>query len=147
MLSLLSCLFFSRVFFQKKGGWEEFQVDSLRPYKENFILKLKGIDSLEQARAIAGKEIFVPEEKLPSLQEDHYYHFQILGCTVTAEDGKKIGIVEDLLIIPGNDLLVVSGEKSQILIPFNKDICVQINLEQKKIIVNLPLGLLDSNEI
>ena len=146
-MSLLSRLFFSRVFFQKKGGWEEFLVEFLRPYKENFILKLKGIDSLERARGIAGKEIFVPEEKLPSLQEDHYYHFQILGCTVTAEDGKKIGIVEDLLIIPGNDLLVVSGEKSQILIPFNKDICVQINLEQREIVVNPPVGLLDLNEI
>ncbi len=147
MLGLLSCLFFSRVFFQKKGGWEEFQVESLRPYKENFILKLKGIDSLERAQGTSGKEIFVPEEKLPPLQEDHYYHFQILGCTVIAKDGKKIGMVEDFLIIPGNDLLVVSGEKSQILIPFNKDICMRINLEQREIIVNPPVGLLDLNEI
>jgi 16S rRNA processing protein RimM len=147
MLGLISCLFFSRVFFKKKGGWEEFQVESLRPHKENFILKLKGIDSLERAQEIAGDEIFVPEEKLPSLREDDYYHFQILGCTVMAEDGKKIGMVEDLLTIPGNDLLVVRSKKNQVLIPFNKDICVQINLEQREIIVNPPAGLLDLNEI
>jgi ribosomal 30S subunit maturation factor RimM len=56
-------------------------------------------------------------------------------------------MVEDLLTIPGNDLLVVRGRKNQILIPFNKDICVQINLEQREIIVNPPVGLLDLNEI
>jgi 16S rRNA processing protein RimM len=147
MLGLISRLFFSRVFFHKKGGWEEFQVESLHPYKENFILKLKGIDSLERAQGIARDEVFVPEEKLPSLREDDYYHFQILGCTVMAEDGEKIGMVEDFLTIPGNDLLVVRGRKGQILIPFNKDICVQINLEQREIIVNPPAGLLDLNEI
>ena len=66
---------------------------------------------------------------------------------VVATNGEKIGIVEDLLPIPGNDLLVVSGKKDQILIPFNKDICVRIDLERREIIVDPPEGLLDLNEI
>jgi 16S rRNA processing protein RimM len=146
-LTPLLFLFFSRVFFRKKGGWEEYLVESLRPYKENFILKLEGIDSLERAREIAGEEIFIPEEELPSLEEGHYYHFQIIGCTVLNKDGEKIGIVEDLLTIPHNDLLLVSYKKGQILIPFNKDICVGVNLKKREIVVDPPQGLLDLNEI
>ena len=96
---------------------------------------------------IAKEEVFIPEEELPSLQKDHYYNFQILGCVVVTNNGEKIGIVEDLLAIPGNNLLVVSGRKDQILIPFNKDICVRIDLEGRKIVVDPPEGLLDLNEI
>lgn len=146
-MSLVSFLFFSRVFLQRIGGWEEFQVESLRPYKGNYILKLQGIDSLQRAREIVGQEVLIPEEELPSLKEDQYYHFQILGCRVITKNGEEIGVVEDLLTIPDNDLLVIRGEKGQTFIPFNKDTCIQVSVEKKEIVIDPPEGLLDLNEI
>lgn len=146
-MSLVSFLFFSRVFLQRIGGWEEFRVESFRPYKGSHIIKLQGIDSLQRAREIVGQEVLIPEEELPPLKEDHYYHFQILGCRVITKNGEEIGIVEDLLTIPDNDLLVINGEKGQAFIPFNKDICVQVNLDKKEIVIDPPEGLLDLNEI
>jgi len=146
-LSLDQFLFFSRIFLQRKGGWEEFQVESIRPYKENFILKLKGLDSLEQAREIVGKEILIPEDELQPLEEGSYYHFQIIGCSVVSKSGEEIGLVEDLWRIPGNDLLVVRCGKRDILIPFTQTICIRVDLNKREIIIDPPEGLLDLNEI
>lgn len=146
-MSLPKSLFFSRVFLRKKGVLEEFSVEYLRPYKDSYILKLKGINSIPEARDIAGQEILLPEEELEPLEKDHYYHFQIIGCSVSTKSGEKIGKVADFISIPNNDLLVVSKGKREIYIPFMKDICVQVRLDKKEIIIDPPEGLLELNEI
>ena len=140
-------LFFSRIFLQRKGAREEFRVESLRPYKEYYILKLKGIDSLSQARELVGQEILLPEEDLQTLEKDNYYLFQIIGCSVVTKTGERIGSVKDLLCIEDNDLLVVAKGKREILIPFVQSICLEVNLKRKEILIDPPEGLSELNEI
>ncbi len=126
---------------------EEFQVESLRPQKDCYVLKLKGIDSIAEAQEIVGQEILLPEEELDPLDEDHYYLFQIIGCSVFSKNGQRIGKVTDLISIPDNDLLVVSKGKRELYIPFSKGICVQVNMDKKEVIIDPPEGLLELNEI
>lgn len=146
-MSLGKSLFFSRVFLRKKGVLEEFQVESLRLYKDFYILKLKGIDSLAKAREITGEEVLLPEEEIQPLKKDHYYFFQIIGCSVVTKSGERIGKVKDFLSIKNNDLLVVSKGSREIFVPFTKDICIQVNLDKREIVIDPPEGLLDLNEI
>ncbi|NOR22684.1 MAG: 16S rRNA processing protein RimM [Candidatus Aminicenantes bacterium] len=147
MLSTLKSLFFLRIFLERKGVREGFQVESFRPYKEFYILKLKGIDSLPKARELAGQEILLPEEDLRTLEKGKYYFFQIIGCSVVKKNGEKIGSVKDLLCIKDNDLLVVAKGKREILVPFTKSICLKVNLKRKEILVDLPEGLSELDEI
>jgi len=140
-------LFFSRVFLQRRGIPEEFQVEAFRPYKEDFILKLSAIDSLAQALEWVGQEVFLPEEDLHALEKDNYYFFQIIGCSVVKRDGEKVGVVKDLWCIRDNDLLVVQKGSKEILIPFTKSICLGVDLKRREILVDLPQGLSDLNEI
>ena len=65
-------IFFSRVYLQREKT-QEFWVESFRPYREYFILKLKGIDSLSQAREFVGQEILLPEKDLHTLKKNNYY--------------------------------------------------------------------------
>ncbi len=122
-------------------------MESFRPCKDFYILKLRGIDTLEQALELVGQEILLPEDELQTLEEDSYYFFQVVGCSVVTKGGEKIGIVRDLWSIPENDLLVVKKGKKEILIPFSRSICLEVNLERKEILVDLPEGLSDLNEI
>lgn len=87
------------------------------------------------------------EEDLVTLEKNNYYIFQIVGCSVVKRDGEKIGTVKDLWLIKDNNLLVVAKGRKEILIPFTKSICLDINPERKEIIVDLPEGLSDLNEI
>jgi 16S rRNA processing protein RimM len=139
--------FFSRIFLKVKGIPREFQVEAIRPYKEDYILKLKEVDSLDRALELTGEEIFLPEDELRTLEDGNFYYFQIIGCTVIKKNGEKIGVVRDLWPIRENELLVVQKGKDEMLIPFAKPICLEVNLERREILVDLPPGLSDLNEI
>lgn len=108
---------------------------------------MKGVDSQEEAYKIAGDEIWVPEEWMNPLGKDRYYFFQLMGCSVITERKKNIGVVTDILLIKGNDILVVAEGEKKIFIPFTKSICKTINLKKKEIIISPPEGLLGLNEI
>lgn len=123
------------------------EVESHRPSREHCIIKLKDIHSLDQAREFTGQDIWVPKEDLQLLENGQYYSYQIIGCSVITKNGHSIGLVKDISIIKDNNLLVVEKETEEIYIPFTESICVEINLENKEIIVDLPKGLLELNEI
>lgn len=146
-MNLCKSLFFSRVYLRQKGDLEEFQVESLRPYKKSYILKLKGINTVAEAREVVGQDILLPEEELDPLEKDYYYLFQIIGCSVFSKSGKTIGKVIDFVSVPQNDLLVVKKGKQEIYIPFTVDICIQVKMNEREIVVDPPEGLLELNEI
>ena len=89
----------------------------------------------------------LPEEELSRLEEDEYYLFQIVGSSVHTESGLRVGVVKDVLFIKDNELLVVGRGDEESLIPFTTDICIAVHLEERKIIIRPPEGLLDLNEI
>ncbi|UCE21874.1 MAG: 16S rRNA processing protein RimM [Candidatus Aminicenantes bacterium] len=140
-------IFFSRVFLKKKENLEEYRVESLRSYKEHYIIKLEGVDSLSRARELVGLEVQLPEDSLQSLEGDNYYSFQIIGCSVVTQSGKQIGNVSDLIWVKDNNLLVVTHEEKEILIPFTHSVCLEVDLKQKIIRIDPPEGLLELNEI
>ena len=147
MASIRSSLFFSGVHLRRQGIQKEFKVESLRLHKDFCIARLEGISTLSQARALVGSEVWLPEEDLQPLEKGRYYSFQIQGCSVVTEEGKTVGTVKDLLFVQDNDLLVVEKQDREILIPFVASICTDIKPKEKEIVVSLPDGLLDLNEI
>lgn len=147
MASTLPCLFFSRIFFERKDSRQEFQVESVRAYKKDFILKLKGIDSLSQALEWVGQEVFLPEGDLHPLDKGSFYLFQLIGCAVITREGEKVGTIRDIWFIQNNDLLVVMKGSKEILIPFVQSICFEVDLARKEILVDLPEELSELNEI
>jgi 16S rRNA processing protein RimM len=94
-----------------------------------------------------GKECLLPEEDLSRLTNGSYYLFQIVGCSVVTVKGVKVGTVKDLLPVGGNDILEVVSQGKEILVPFTEEICVEVNLKKRKIVIDPPEGLLEINEI
>jgi len=139
--------FFSKVFFKGKNALKEFKVESCYSRGKYYILKLKGVQTIAEAQDLVGQEILIPEEEIQPLEKDEFYTYQIVGCSVVTEEGKKVGVVKDLWLINNNDLLVVQKGKREILIPFHKEICRKVNLEKREIVIAPSKGLLESNEI
>jgi 16S rRNA processing protein RimM len=103
---------------------------------------------MTQAESLAGAEVLVPEDELKPLTADTFYHHQILGCRVVTVDGRELGRVADIQSAAGSDLLVIRpGGREEILIPFSRNICREVNLEAGLIVIDPPDGLLDLNEI
>jgi 16S rRNA processing protein RimM len=135
-----------RVFVGREGRGNEFRVESVRPAGHDFILKLKGVDSLSQADSLAHLDVMIPESALASLEEGRFYIFELVGCRVISVTGEEIGTVADVVLLGENSLLSVDRCGKEALIPFIESFCKEVNLAAKEIRVDLPAGLLDLNE-
>ena len=110
---------------------------------DRVVLKLDGYDDVDAAKELVGFDFAVPEEQRVSLPEDHYYDWELEGCTVKTGD-TIIGVVKAVLKTGGAEILVVTGDdEKERLIPLAESIVVNVDIEAKTILVDPPEGLLD----
>ena len=106
------------------------------------VLKFAGVDSISDAETLLGSEIQIPSSERAALGSDEFYVSDLTGCTVT-DSGKEIGRIKDVQFGSGEaPLLVVQGEK-EYLVPFAAAYIEKIVLEQKRLEMKLPEGLLE----
>lgn len=107
------------------------------------VFKFAGIDSISDAEPWEGAEILVDDTERVTVPEGEYLHSDLIGCTVEA-GGAVVGVVQDVAEYGGPVLLqVVKPDKTEVLIPFVRAICVDIDIEGKRIVAELPEGLTD----
>ena len=85
------------VYIRRPGGLEAFDVESLDLDRNSYFLKLKGVDTLAAADALAGTEILASGADFKRPGEDRYYDFEVIGCRVVTRDGAGVGDVAALL--------------------------------------------------
>ena len=125
------------------GGRRDLKIENSWFQNERIVLKFEGIDSLEAAEEIRNAEICVAEEDAVELKPDEFYDWQLAGCEVVTTDGDTIGIVRELMRTGGTENLVVDSVERELLIPFAETICVEVDIENKRIVVDPPEGLLE----
>jgi 16S rRNA processing protein RimM len=110
---------------------------------DRVILKLSGYDDVDTAKELVGFEFAVPESERVLLPADHYYDWELEGCTVKVGD-ESIGHVNSVLKTGGAEILVVADNSGrERLIPLADSIVVEVDPERKTIVVDPPEGLLD----
>lgn len=128
------------------GERAESKLESFWFQKDRVVLKFVGVDSIEAAEEWVNSEICVPESEVVALDEDEFFDWKLAGCTVETIEGAKLGTVREIMRTGGTEILVVTSaedEKKDFLIPFAVEICVETDVENKLIRVDLPEGLLE----
>jgi len=110
------------------------------------VLGFAGTDTVPDAERLAGAELRVPEEALLTLEPGTYYLHQLVGCRVETERGDVVGEVVRVEGGAGASLLVVSGPRGEVLVPFAESLCPVVDVESRRIQVAAPEGLLEANE-
>ena len=123
---------FSRV----RIGGKEYAVESCRIQKTCNLLKLQGIDTMEQAQAMRGRTVEVYREDAP---EDLIFVAELIGTVVYCE-GREIGKVVDVLDYPANKVYVVRGER-EYMIPAVKHFVLATDMEKGEMQVRLLEGM------
>ena len=117
-------------------GAKEYAVESCRIQKSCNLLKLAGIDTMEEAQAMRGKTVLIYREDAP---DDLIFAAELIGVHVEA-DGQLIGEIADVLDYPGNKVYVVKGDH-EYMIPAVKEFVVSIDVDANLMQVHLIEGM------
>lgn len=121
-------------------------IQAVRFHQGRPIIALQGVDSMDDAEALAGADLQVPESALGSLPEGTFRHFDLVGCEVRDTAGAPVGRVT---AVEGNlerSRLVVEGAHGEVLVPMVAEICVGIDVGARQIVISPPEGLLELNQ-
>lgn len=130
------------VYLEENDGLMKYKVESVKLLSSTVAVKLKGIDSEEAADKLRGFYVKVDRKSAVKLPKDTYFICDLIDLEVYDEKGLLIGTVKDVLQTGSNDVYVVQSSGKDILIPALKDIVKKIDLENKKILVEMPEGLI-----
>ena len=128
-------------------GEMQLKIESVRGIKSPFILKLDGINSIEDTKSLVGQEVRVARKDFEPLPEGEFYRFEIEGLKVFDDTGKYYGVVEEIVETGSNDVYVVRGEGKEWLIPMIDSVVHTIDLEQGKLIFHCVEGLFEDTPV
>jgi 16S rRNA processing protein RimM len=116
-------------------------VTSVRLHQGRPVIGVDGVGSILEAERYIGAEFKIEPTEQHDLPEGQYYHQQLIGCEVIAEDGSPIGRVV-AVTGTGQSRLVVEGPRRRVEIPLADEIC-SVHVSEGRIVVRPPEGLLD----
>ncbi len=112
------------------------EIETIRHFNDKIAVKFKGIDNPEDAAKYRNMELKISKNKMPELQDEEYYGFEIRGFKVFDLYDNCHGEVIDIVNLPANDVLVVKMEdEKEILIPAVKTVIKKIDTAGKKVVV------------
>jgi 16S rRNA processing protein RimM len=123
----------------------ELQIDDAWPHKDWLVLKFAGVDSISDAELLIGSELQVPASERAELEAGAAYVSDLIGCVLFDRD-REIGAIRDVRFGAGEaPLLVIGSGKNELEIPYAQEFLVRVDLEGKRLDMNLPEGLLEVN--
>jgi len=125
------------------SDYRRYALIGARLHKDALLLRLEGCDDRNAAEALRGLSVSITRDDAVPLEDDEYYHFQLIGVQVESESGEILGEIAEVLMTPGvNDVYVVHGPLGEVLIPGIRDVVQELDLDAGRMVVRLLPGLL-----
>jgi 16S rRNA processing protein RimM len=130
------------------GQLQPFFIQSIHIDAQGFArTTFEGIEDRNAATEIAGKELYLPLEKLPELPDHQYYLHELEGMEVTDVVHGRLGTVDAVFDYSHNPVLQVFRQGYEVLIPLQDSFVKKVNKKDKSILVEVPVELLEMNKI
>ncbi len=98
---------------------------------------------MDAAQNLRDARVMITRDQLVKLPEDNFYQFDLIDCDVVTTGGQSVGRVVNVQNFGAAPLLVVKDGDREHLIPMTSGICPEIDIAQKRIVINPPEGLLE----
>lgn len=124
------------------GKQKVLTIEGISSFKEGFLMDFKEIKDVNAAQKLRGAYLQIPRSQAMELEEGEYYIFEIIGAEVFTDEGERLGILENVIETGANDVYEVKTEDGkEILIPVIPDCVLEVNTEEKKVVVHLLEGM------
>ena len=134
----------ARLFVETAAGRREFKLLGANPLNGGYQrVILEGINDVNAAEALRGCAVLAAAVELPPLREGEFYYFQIAGAEVMLTDGRRLGIIEDVMSTGAHDVWVVRDGAREVLVPVIADVVKVMDLKARVVTIEAVPGLLD----
>ncbi len=131
------------IYIEKKDELQLVKIETVNYSKNVVILKLEGINSMEEANKYRNCYLKIDRKNAKKLPKGTYFIADLIGLEVYTDEGKLLGKVDDIYNTGSKDIYVIKDNLGkQILLPSIKEVIKQVDLENKKIIVHIIEGLI-----
>jgi 16S rRNA processing protein RimM len=111
-------------------------IQDIRWKQDLLILKLEGINDRSEASAFTNSLVYINSKELPKLSGDDFYLHEIVGLDVFEEEGRLIGVLEEILETGANDVYIIRDDSGrETLIPAIDDMILEIDIANNKMVV------------
>jgi 16S rRNA processing protein RimM len=130
----------------RDGHPHGYQITWAQAHKKAMRVALEGVNTRDAAEAMTGWPVFMAKSDLPPLEPDTYYWSDVIGMAVYTVAGDYLGEIEQIIPTGANDVYVVKTPADhpagEILIPAIASVIIEIDVDQRRMRVELPEGLI-----
>ena len=122
---------------------ETCRIASCRFEGQTVLVRMEGVTSPEDARRFTGRLLAVAQEDVLPAPEGHFYAWEMAGAAVETRDGRRVGEFVRVEGSEGQPLWVVAEGGREHLVPAVPEIVVEVNVAERRIVIDPPEGLLE----
>jgi 16S rRNA processing protein RimM len=123
------------------GGTRGTRIAESRPFAGRLLVRFEGVADRDAAEALRDTELLVPRSEVAPLPPGRHYRFELLGLRVRTRAGEELGVVAEVFATGSNDVLVVRGERGEMLLPVLDTVVLEVSEERGEMTVEVPPGL------
>ncbi|MDO9410916.1 ribosome maturation factor RimM [Patulibacter sp.] len=102
------------------------------------ILRLQGVDGIDEAERLRGTDLFIPRASLPDLDDEEYWPDDLVGLPVRATTGEPVGTLAEVLTMPSVDVLRVARSGApDLLVPFHREAVPVFDVGARDVAIDL----------
>lgn len=124
-------------------------VDKAQVHKGTYLISFDGMTNINEVEAYKGMWLAITSDQQHELEEDEFYHHEIIGLTVHTTQGKELGTIKEILQLGSNDVWIVKrtqNNKKDALIPYIEDVVKEVDLVKGVVLIELMEGLIDDED-
>ena len=132
----------SRLFVEREATHgQTCEVLWVKPHSKGALMALRGVTNRDAAKALQGAGLYIDKRRLPALEEENYYWFELIGMEVYTQDGDYLGRLESVMPTGSNDVYVVRAKDQETLVPALSSVVRRVDIAERRMEVVLPEGL------
>ncbi|MBN2135190.1 MAG: 16S rRNA processing protein RimM [Acidobacteria bacterium] len=139
---------FESVMIETDNKFEEIVISQIRPHKDRYIVLFEGFSDINECQDLIGKEIYADADSLSDEALIYLFLQQTEGIRVEDSEGKEIGVLTELMETSGHPVFVIETPgKKELMIPAVDEFIEEIDMDDKKLVLNPPEGIFEIYDI
>ena len=108
--------------------------------------KIDGVEDRNQAEALKGAKLYIERGALPEADEGEFYIADLIGLPAESPSGERLGTIKAVFDFGAGDVIEVSGESGDILVPFTLRAVPVVDIKARRVVIDPPVLVEEEEE-